>query len=100
MFSFVEKHSYSVRSQMISPKKVYAADTGLAYALSTHAMTDEGHLLENLVYIALRNHHSQILYFDGVGECDFVILHNDTSVINLKKYNRVLAKFRLTACKS
>lgn len=76
LFSFVEKHSYSVRSQMISPKKVYAADTGLAYALSTHAMTDEGHLLENLVYIALRNHHSQILYFDGVGECDFVILEN------------------------
>ena len=76
LFSFVEKHSYSVRSQMISPKKVYAADTGLAFSLSTHAMTDEGHLLENLVFIALRRHFPQIHYYEGTGECDFVVLEN------------------------
>ena len=78
LFSFVEKLSYSVRSQMIAPKKIYAADTGLAYALSTHSMTDEGHLLENLVYVALRNHYSQINYFEENGECDFVVSEEGT----------------------
>lgn len=80
LFSFVEKYSYSVRSQIVSPKKVYAADTGLAYSLSTHAMTDEGHLLENLVYLALRKRHSQIHYYEGEGECDFVVLENGVPV--------------------
>ncbi|MBO4402651.1 MAG: ATP-binding protein [Bacteroidales bacterium] len=78
LFAFVEKYSSSVRSQMVSPKKIYSADTGLAYSLSTHSMTDEGHLLENLVYIALRNHFLQICYFEGKGECDFVVLENGT----------------------
>ena len=78
LFSFIEKYSYSVRSQMVSPKKIYAADTGLAYSLSTHSMTDKGHLLENLVYIALRNHYSQIYYYEGKGECDFMVLKNGT----------------------
>ncbi len=76
LFSFIEKYSYSVRSQMISPKKVYAVDTGLAFSLSTHSMTDEGHLLENLVYIALRRHHPQINYYEGTGECDFVVMEH------------------------
>jgi len=78
LFSFVEKYSYSVRSQMVSPKKIYVADTGLAYTLSTHSMTDEGHLLENLVYLALRNHYPQICYFEGKGECDFMVVENGT----------------------
>ena len=78
LFSFVEKYSYSVRSQMVSPKKIYAADTGLAYSLSTHSMTDEGHLLENLVYIALRNQYPHICYFEGKGECDFVVVEKGT----------------------
>ena len=76
LFAFVEKYSSSVRSQMVSPKKIYAADTGLAYSFSTHSMTDVGHLMENLVYIALRNHFPQICYFEGKGECDFVVLEN------------------------
>ena len=59
---------------------MYAADTGLAYSLSTHAMTDEGHLLENLVYLALRKRHSQIHYYEGEGECDFVVLENGVPV--------------------
>lgn len=78
LFLFVEKYSYSVRSQMVSPKKIYAADTGLAYSLSTHSMTDEGHLLENLVYIALRNQYPHICYFEGKGECDFVVVEKGT----------------------
>ncbi len=78
LFSFLEKYSYSVRSQMVSPKKIYAADTGLAYSLSTHSMTDEGHLLENLVYIALRNQYPHICYFEGKGECDFVVVEKGT----------------------
>lgn len=76
MFFFVEKFSYSVRSQMVSPKKIYAIDTGLAYSLSAHSMTNEGHLLENLVFIALRRRYTQIYYFDGKGECDFVVTNH------------------------
>lgn len=41
-------------------------------------MTDEGHLLENLVYIALRNQYPHICYFEGKGECDFVVVEKGT----------------------
>lgn len=74
LLSFVSRFSYSYRSQMISPKKVYCIDNGLHLAVTTSANTDEGRRLENMVYGELRQRYKQIFYYnDGHGECDFIV---------------------------
>jgi uncharacterized protein len=73
LFSFVPCFSYSVRSQMVSPKKVYSADTGLTEINSASFTDDSGHKLENLVYNHLRAKHKSIFYFSNRNECDFIV---------------------------
>ena len=50
LLSFVPKFSYSYKSQMISPKKVFCIDNGLHSAVTTSINSDEGRILENMVY--------------------------------------------------
>lgn len=74
LVSFVSKFSYSYKSQMISPKKVYCIDNGLHMAVTTSANTDEGRRLENMVYGELRRRYKQLYYYnEGTGECDFIV---------------------------
>lgn len=72
--SFIPRFSYSFRTQMVSPKKVYCIDNGLHMAVTTSASTDTGRRLENMVYGELRRKHKQVYYFNENGsECDFII---------------------------
>jgi len=73
LIHFIPKFSYSVRKQNINPRKVYAIDTGLAHVNSKSFTRDQGHLLENLVYLFLRRRYKDIYYFSEKGECDFVV---------------------------
>lgn len=81
LFSFVPKFDYSVKKQSINPKKIYAVDLGLVNCNVAKLTDDTGHKLENMVYCELRRKHKNICYHKGHGECDFVVLEND-SVIN------------------
>lgn len=73
LFHFVPCFSYSVRSQMISPRKVYSADNGLITINSASFTDDRGQKLENIIYTRLRSTHNSIFYFSGKSECDFVV---------------------------
>lgn len=73
LFHFVPFFSYSVRSQMINPRKVYSADNGLITVNSASFSDDSGRKLENIVYCHLRSGYKSIFYFSGKKECDFVI---------------------------
>jgi predicted AAA+ superfamily ATPase len=73
MFHFVPCFSYSVRSQMISPRKVYSADNGLITVNSASFSDDQGRKLENIVYTCLRSTNNSIFYFSEKSECDFVV---------------------------
>jgi len=73
LIHFIPKFSYSVRKQNINPRKVYAIDTGMAYVNSKSFTGDEGHLLENMVYLFLRRRYKDIYYFSEKRECDFVV---------------------------
>jgi hypothetical protein len=73
LFHFVPCFSYSVRSQMISPRKVYSADNGLITVNSASFTDDRGRKLENIIYTFLRSTHNSIFYFSGKNECDFVV---------------------------
>lgn len=73
LFFFIPKFSYSIRKQLINPRKVYAIDTGLICENSTSFSKDRGRKFENLVFLHLRQNFKEIYYFNEKGECDFVV---------------------------
>ncbi len=78
LFQFVPKFSYSLRKQLINPRKVYAIDTGVVNANSGSFTDDFGSVFENLIFLHLRRNFKEIYYFAEKGECDFVISEKGT----------------------
>lgn len=77
---YLEKYSPKLKVQMLSPKKFYCVDTGIANTIGFRTSRNLGPLMENLVAIELlrrsKNAHDQteVYYWkDGTGEVDFVI---------------------------
>ena len=77
---FLQKFSYSAKSIAINPRKVYAIDNGLINANSLSFSEDKGRILENAVYIHLRNQGIKIYYFREISECDFVLFHQEKCI--------------------
>jgi len=73
LFHFVPKFSYSLRKQMVNPRKVYAIDTGMVNVNSASFSEDSGQKFENLIYLHLRRKYTDIYYFSEKGECDFIV---------------------------
>ena len=69
----VPRFSYSFKKQQVSPKKAYSIDNGFSNNNSASFSKDNGKMLENLVFLALRRKYKEILYFQEKRECDFVI---------------------------
>lgn len=69
----VPKFDYSLKKQLVNPKKVYSIDNGLSNANSASFSEDKGKMLENAVFLGLRRRYKGIFYFREKGECDFVI---------------------------
>ncbi|HWB90270.1 MAG TPA: ATP-binding protein [Puia sp.] len=80
LFQLVPKFSYSLRKQMVNPRKIYTIDTGMITVNSNSFTDDDGRKLENLVYLHLRRKYREIYYFSERGECDFVAFKNGTAV--------------------
>ena len=78
LFYFVPKFSYSLRKQMVNPRKVYAIDTGLANVNSASFTDDYERIFENLIYLHLRRKNRDIYYFSENGECDFIVYEKET----------------------
>ena len=78
LFHFVPRFSFSARSQMINPRKVYSADNGLVTVNSASFSDDTGRKLENAVFLHLRSRHKSILYFSEKRECDFIVTQKGT----------------------
>jgi uncharacterized protein len=76
LMALIPRFSYSAKSMMVNPKKIYAIDTGLVRAVTLSKSEDRGHLLENMVFLELRRRGMQISYFREKGECDFVVFDN------------------------
>jgi hypothetical protein len=69
----IPKFDYSLKNQLVNPKKIYSIDNGLSNVNSTSFSQDRGRMLENIVFINLRKKYKQIFYFKGKKECDFVV---------------------------
>ena len=73
LFYFVPRFSYSAKSQLINPRKVYSVDPGLITVNSSSFSEDSGRKLENAVFNYLRSSSKDIFYYLDKNECDFII---------------------------
>ena len=69
----VPKFSFSLKKQLINPRKIYAIDNGLAIINSVSFSSDNGRMLENSVFLGLRRKFKEVFYFSGKNECDFLV---------------------------
>lgn len=69
----VPKYSPSLKKQIYQAKKVYIIDTGLANIIGFRPSTDQGRMLENIVFLQLKRNDHEIYYHKDKHECDFII---------------------------
>lgn len=69
----IPKFDYSLKKQLVNPKKVYAIDNGLSNVNSASFSLDKGRMLENIVFLHLRRKYKEIFYFKEKNECDFLL---------------------------
>ncbi len=65
----------SITRRKTNPKKIYCIDHALAVSVGSGILLNSGHLLENLVFTALRRHYPEIFYYRTRSgrEVDFVV---------------------------
>jgi hypothetical protein len=88
---------YSIKKQKTASSKIYAGDNSFLKTVSFNFSENEGHSLENLVFLELLRKGLNIYYHLGKGECDFVIKEglNITRAIQVtKSLNDLLTKDR------
>ncbi len=73
LFFFINKYDYSMKKQILNPKKNYCIDNGFPSIVGFKFSNDYGKLLENIVFIELKRRNKDIYYFKKNKECDFVI---------------------------
>ena len=73
LFYYVRKFDYSLKKQILNPRKVYIADQGFATRIGFNFSTNKGRILENMIFLELLYRKNDVFYYSGKGECDFVI---------------------------
>lgn len=91
LFFTLDHFSYSYKEQKTLPSKAYCIDTGLRNAVSFSFSTDEGKLIENMIFIELKRREKDTYYWKGGGEVDFVVKNPDQSLtaINVTCSDRI-----------
>lgn len=69
----VSKFDFSVKRQLLAPKKIYFIDSAMAQTIGFRFSEDIGRIIENTVYLQLRRLQKEIFYHANQYECDFVI---------------------------
>ena len=85
VFSRVPLHTRSEKARIINPSKMYTIDTGLLNAMTFRHSTDNGPLLENMVFMDLRRRGYEVDYIqtaDGY-ETDFFARHKRDGQVQL-----------------
>ena len=82
----VRLYDASIRRSKVNPKKVYCVDHSLVTSISSGILVNSGHLLENLVFIALRRKTEDIFYYrtQSGKEVDFIAKMPDSSKVLLQ----------------
>jgi uncharacterized protein len=81
-FQKLPRWNPSLNKETFSDKKYYCIDNGFLQALLTRTSSDDGILLENLVFLHLRQQFPfgrGLYFYSGSKECDFVLTKKDTA---------------------
>ncbi len=79
MLGFLPFFSLKASIRQRHPQKIHAMDLGLRNAVSLSHSTDDGHLIESMVYHTLRRRFgSNVFYWSSSSEIDFVIREGNT----------------------
>jgi predicted AAA+ superfamily ATPase len=73
LYFYLKKYDYSVKKQIMNPKKVYTVDHSVAHRLGFNFSENKGRILENIVYMELLRRGKEVYYHSGKKECDFVV---------------------------
>lgn len=73
LFFYLKKFDYSVKKQIMNPKKVYTIDPAFAHRLGSHFSENKGRILENIVFLELLRRGKEVYYHAGKYECDFLV---------------------------
>lgn len=73
LFSFLKKFDYSVKKQIMNPRKAYTIDPAICNRMGFRFSENKGRVLENIVYLELLRRKKEVFYYSGRKECDFVI---------------------------
>lgn len=70
--------NFSLKKQMVNPKKIYGIDTGLINAISFQFSENKGRYLENVAFLELLRRGKEIYYFKDIkgNEVDFLVVEN------------------------
>lgn len=74
LFFTVNLYQYSVKRQILAPKKIYSIDTAFINTLAFHSSPNKGRILENIVLLELKRRGEEVYYYktEQSGEVDFV----------------------------
>jgi uncharacterized protein len=73
LFFYLKKFDYSVKKQIMNPKKVYAIDPAFVHRLGFNFTENKGRILENIVFLELLRRGKEVYYHAGKNECDFLV---------------------------
>jgi len=69
----ITKFDYSIKKQIQNPKKIYCIDNGITTTTGFRFTENKGQLLENAIFLGLKNTEKEIYYHTEKHECDFII---------------------------
>jgi len=69
----LSRYNPSLKKQIYSNKKVYFIDTGMARVLGFRTGDDIGRMLENIVFLHLKQQDKELYYHKENHECDFIV---------------------------
>ena len=87
LFFTINKFDYSLKKQILNPKKIYSIDTAFSANLSFKFSENFGRQLENVVFLELKRNGYEIYYHRQKKECDFLIKEKEqiTKAIQVSK---------------
>jgi predicted AAA+ superfamily ATPase len=79
----VRLYDASFRRSNANPKKIYCVDHALIRSVSSGILTNSGHILENIIFMAIRRLTSEIFYYKTKAnlEVDFVFKNSEGKLI-------------------
>jgi predicted AAA+ superfamily ATPase len=77
----INKFDYSLKKQLINPKKIYSIDNGLTNSISFKFSENFGRQIENIVFLHFKRISKyEIFYHKNKFECDFLLKEKDKIV--------------------